>query len=44
MIKYCHVFGVYAIRINVDSPDLTREFIRTLSEITHNRYHTHFRV
>jgi hypothetical protein len=23
----CHVYGVYATRINVDSPDLTREFI-----------------
>jgi hypothetical protein len=29
---------------NVDSPDLTREFIGTTVEITHNRYYTHFRV
>jgi hypothetical protein len=26
--------------INVDFPDLTREFIRTIAEITHNRYNT----
>jgi hypothetical protein len=29
---------------NVDSSDLTREFIVTIVEITHNRYYTHFRV
>jgi hypothetical protein len=28
----------------VDSPDLTRKFIGTIVEITHNRYYTHFRV
>jgi hypothetical protein len=33
-----------ATRINVDSPDLTRKFIGTIVEITHNRYYTHFRV
>jgi hypothetical protein len=26
-LTYCHVYGVYATRIYVDSPDLTREFI-----------------
>jgi hypothetical protein len=30
--------------INVDSPDLTREFIATMVEITHNRYNTQFSV
>jgi hypothetical protein len=29
---------------NVDSSDLTREFIATIAEITHNRYNTQFRV
>jgi hypothetical protein len=29
---------------NVDSPDLTRKFIGTIVEITHNRYNTQFRV
>jgi hypothetical protein len=29
---------------NVDSSDLTRKFIGTIAEITHNRYYTHFRV
>jgi hypothetical protein len=33
-----------ATRINVDSPDLTRKFIGTIVEITHNRYNTQFRV
>jgi hypothetical protein len=28
----------------VDSPDLTREFIGTTVEITHNRYYTQFSV
>jgi hypothetical protein len=28
---------------NVDSPDLTRKFIGTIVEITHNRYNTQFR-
>jgi hypothetical protein len=29
---------------NVDSPDLTRKFIGTIVEITHNRYNTQFHV
>jgi hypothetical protein len=29
---------------NVGSSDLTREFIGTIAEITHNRYYTQFRV
>jgi hypothetical protein len=29
---------------NVDSSDLTREFIWTIAEITRNSYNTHFRV
>jgi hypothetical protein len=29
---------------NVDSSDLTRKFIGTIAEITHNRYYTQFRV
>jgi hypothetical protein len=29
---------------NVDSSDLTREFIGTIVEITHNSYKTQFRV
>jgi hypothetical protein len=29
---------------NVDSSDLTRKFIGTIVEITHNSYNTHFRV
>jgi hypothetical protein len=29
---------------NVDSSDLTRKFIGTMVEITHNSYNTHFRV
>jgi hypothetical protein len=29
---------------NVGSSDLTRKFIATIAEITHNSYNTHFRV
>jgi hypothetical protein len=32
---YCHVFNLHVATINVDSPDLTREFIGTIVEITH---------
>jgi uncharacterized FlaG/YvyC family protein len=39
------VVEVHPLRtINVDSPDLTRKFIGTIAEITHNRYNTQFRV
>jgi hypothetical protein len=44
VFSYFHVYGVYATRIYVDSRDLTREFIWTLAEITHNRCNTLFRV
>jgi hypothetical protein len=43
-IIYCHVFYLHVATIYVDSPDLTRKFIWTIAEITHNRYNTHFRV
>jgi hypothetical protein len=33
-----------ATTINVDSPDLTRKFIGTIAEITHNKYNTLFCV
>jgi hypothetical protein len=42
--KYCHVFYLHVATINVDSPDLTRKFIGTIVEITHNRCNTQFRV
>jgi hypothetical protein len=32
---YCRVFYLHVATINVDSPDLTREFIGTMVEITH---------
>jgi hypothetical protein len=35
---------LHVATINVDSPDLTRKFIGTIAEITHNRYNTQFRV
>jgi hypothetical protein len=35
---------LHVATINVDSPDLTRKFIWTIAEITHNRYNTLFRV
>jgi hypothetical protein len=34
------VFYLHVATINVDSPDLTRKFIGTIVEITHNRYNT----
>jgi hypothetical protein len=42
--RHCHVFYLHVATINVDSPDLTRKFIGTIVEITHNRYNTQFRV
>jgi hypothetical protein len=37
-------FILHVATVNVDSPDLTRKFIGTIVEITHNKYNTHFRV
>jgi hypothetical protein len=31
---------LHVATINVDSPDLTRKFIATIAEITHNSYNT----
>jgi hypothetical protein len=36
-------FYLHVATINMDSPDLTRKFIGTIVEITHNRYYTLFR-
>jgi hypothetical protein len=39
--RYVNITCLFHVAtINVDSPDLTREFIWTLTEITHNKYNT----